>query len=287
MDAALTPIARLVRRHDRDRFLTALFASGECRDDLFALYAFNHEVAKTREVVSEAALGRVRLQWWRECVAGIYAGEVLRRHEVMEPLAIAVRRHVLPRESFDRLIDARESDLENGPPDSLAALERYLDATSGSLVSLALAALGSTGEEAAAAAHAVGIAYGLTGLLRAIPIHARAKRLYLPHDLSAAAGLSPERDLFELRSSPELRRVVAQLADFATAHLAVAETTAAHLRQSAIPALLPAVLARADLARLKRARYDPFARLVRRHDPWRGWRLTWAAWRRRHRRNSI
>jgi NADH dehydrogenase [ubiquinone] 1 alpha subcomplex assembly factor 6 len=274
--------ARLVRRHDRDRFLITLFAPAECRDDLFALYAFNHEVAKTREVVSEAALGRIRLQWWHESIASIYAGEALRRHEVVEPLAAAVRRHALPRESFERLIDARESDLENGPPDSLAALERYLDATSASLVLLALTVLGSAGEEAAAAAHAVGIAYGLAGLLRAIPFHARAKRLYLPRDLSAAAGLRPERDLFELRSSPELRRVVAQLAEFATAHLAVAETAAAHLPPHAFPALLPAVLARADLARIKRARYDPFARLVRLPDPWRGWRLTWAAWRRRH-----
>jgi NADH dehydrogenase [ubiquinone] 1 alpha subcomplex assembly factor 6 len=279
-------VARLVRRHDRDRFLTVLFAPGECRDSLFALYAFNHEVAKTREVVSEAALGRIRLQWWRESIAGIYAGESPRRHEVVEPLAAAVRRHALPRESFERLIDARESDLENGPPDSLAALERYLDATSGSLVLLALRVLGSAGEEAAAAAHAVGIAYGLAGLIRAVPFHARAKRLYLPRDLSAAVDLRPERDLFELRSSPALRRVVAQLADFATAHLAAAERAAAALPLTALPALLPAALARGDLARLKRAGYDPFARTVRIPDPWRGWRLTWAAWRRRVGRTS-
>jgi NADH dehydrogenase [ubiquinone] 1 alpha subcomplex assembly factor 6 len=286
MSESLSPIARMVRRHDRDRFLTALFAPAEFRDDLLALYAFNHEVAKTREVVSEAALGRIRLQWWRESIAGIYAGDAPRRHEVVEPLAVVVRRHALPRESFERLIDARETDLEDGPPDSLAALERYVDATSGSLVVLALAVLGATGEKAAAAAHAVGIAYGLAGLLRAVPFQARAKRLYLPRDLSVAAGLRPERDLFALRSSPELRRVVAQLAEFATAHLAAAESAAAALPPTALPALLPATLARADLARLRRARYDPFARLVQRPDPWRSWRLAWAAWRRRHRRSS-
>lgn len=286
MVESLTPVARLVRRHDRDRFLTVLFAPGEHRQSLFALYAFNHEVAKTREVVSEAALGRIRLQWWRESIAGIYAGETPRRHEVVEPLAAAVRRHSLPRASFEHLIDARESDLEDDPPESLAALERYVDATSGSLVLLALRVLGSGGEEAAAAAHAVGIAYGLAGLIRAVPFHARSKRLYLPRDLSAAAGLSPERDLFELRSSPALRRVVAQLADFASAHLAAAERAAAALPPTALPALLPAALARGDLARLKRAGYDPFARVVRIPDPWRGWRLTWAAWRRRLGRTS-
>jgi len=282
MVESLTPIARLVRRYDRDRFLTALFAPAEYRDDLFALYAFNHEVAKTREVVSEPTLGRVRLQWWRESIAGIYAADAPRRHEVVEPLATAIRHHDLPRERFERLIDAREIDLDNDPPGSLAALERYVDATSGNLVSLALTVLGCTGKEAAAAAHAVGIAYGLSGLLRAIPSHARAKRLYLPGDLTTAANLRPDRDLFELRSSPELRRVVREVAAFAASHLGLVEAAAEELPHRAFPALLPAVLARADLARLKRARYDPFARLVRLPDPWRGWRLTWAAWRRRH-----
>jgi len=279
---ALSPTGHLVRRHDRDRFLTALFAPAERRDDLLALYAFNYEVAKTREVVGEAALGRVRLQWWRESIAGIYAGEAPRRHEVVEPLATAIRHHDLPRERFDRLIDAREIDLDNGPPESLAALERYVDATSASLVFLALTILGGGGKGASAAAHAVGVAYGLAGLLRAIPFHARAKRLYLPGDLSTAANLRPDHDLFELRSSPELRRVVGEVAAFAASHLALVEAAAEDLPHRAFPALLPSVLARADLARLKRARYDPFARLVRLPDPWRGWRLTWAAWRRRH-----
>jgi len=281
-DESLSPPARLVRRHDRDRFLTALFAPAERRDDLLAIYAFNYEVAKTREVVSEAALGRVRLQWWRDSIAGIYAGNAARRHEVVEPLAAAIRAHALPRESFDRLIDARESDLENGPPESLAALERYVDATAGSLVFLALAILGERGKAASAAAHLVGVAYGLAGLLRAIPFHARAKRVYLPADLSTAANLRPERDLFELRSSPELRRVVGQVAEFAATHLALVEAATEELPRHVFPALLPAALARADLALLGRARYDPFARRVGLPDPWRGWRLTWAAWRRRY-----
>jgi NADH dehydrogenase [ubiquinone] 1 alpha subcomplex assembly factor 6 len=63
---ALSELGRMVRRHDRDRFLTTLFAPAAERQALLALYAFNHEVAKTREVVSEPMLGRIRLQWWRD-----------------------------------------------------------------------------------------------------------------------------------------------------------------------------------------------------------------------------
>ncbi|MGD0108468.1 MAG: squalene/phytoene synthase family protein [Rhodopila sp.] len=63
-------IAALVRRHDPDRFLTALFAPPERRHALLTLYAFNHELARAREVASEPALALIRLQWWREVVEG-------------------------------------------------------------------------------------------------------------------------------------------------------------------------------------------------------------------------
>ena len=84
----LSYCARHVRAQDRDRYLTALFAPGERREDLFALYAFNLEVAKTAEVVSETMIGRVRLQWWRDCLEETYAGRP-RHHAVAGPLAKA------------------------------------------------------------------------------------------------------------------------------------------------------------------------------------------------------
>jgi phytoene synthase len=274
-------VARLVRRHDRDRFLTTLFAPPERRGDLLALYAFNHEVAKTREVVSEAALGEIRLEWWREGIAAIYAGEAPRRHPVLAPLAAAIRGRGLSQAHFERLIAARRQDLGDAPPSSLAALEAYAEASSASLVWLALEALGERGEAALAAGRAVGIAYALVGLLRAVPFHARAKRLYLPQDLVAAAGLRVDRDLFELRSSAALHEVVKRVAAKAAGQLAAARALRAPLPRAALPALLPGTLAAADLRRLARAGYDPFRSIMARADAWRGWRLTMAALRRR------
>ena len=104
-DRSLSAVARLVREHDRDRFLTALFAPPERREDLFALYAFNLEVAKTAEVVSEAMIGRIRLQWWREAIDEIYGGKT-RAHAVVGPLAATIERHNLPRGPFERLLPA-------------------------------------------------------------------------------------------------------------------------------------------------------------------------------------
>lgn len=280
--SARSELAALVRRHDRDRFLTALFAPEARRPALLALYAFNYEVAKTRELVSEAMLGRIRLQWWRDVLDRIYAGAPAQRHEVIEPLAAAIRAHDLSRDHFERLIEARERDLEEAPPESLAALEAYAEASSAPLVLLALESLGEMGEAARAAGRAVGTAYALTGLLRAVPFHARARRLYLPRDLCAEAGLEIERGLFELRPSPALARVVERVAERARHHLQAARALRASVPRAALPALLPSVLVSADLARLARAGYDPFAPAVAGVDPWRGWRLSLAALRRRY-----
>jgi NADH dehydrogenase [ubiquinone] 1 alpha subcomplex assembly factor 6 len=270
-------LGRLVRRHDRDRFLTVLFAPVDRRWDLLALYGFNYEVAKTREVVTEAPLGEIRLQWWRDGIAAIYAGAPPRQHDVMQPLAAAIRGRTLSREHFDRLIDARSLDLDSAPPASLAALEAYVEASSARLAWLALEVLGERSEEARVAGRAVGLAYGLTGLLRAVPFHALAKRLYLPQDLCVEAGLRVERELFELRSTPGLRQVVEQVAAAAERHLAEARKLRPTLPRAALPALLPAVLAGAHLARLRRAGYDPLAPRIAASDPWRSWRLSLAA----------
>ena len=117
-----------VRAHDRDRYLVTQFAPAPRRAALYALYAFNLEVAKTAEVVSEELLGQIRLEWWREAIEECYDGEP-RRHEVVEALAGAIREHGLTRGQFKRLI-------ETGALGRIVALEgrcaagrlqRYLD----------------------------------------------------------------------------------------------------------------------------------------------------------------
>ncbi len=65
---------REVRRLDHDRYLAALFAPAEARAALLALYAFNLELARVPELVTEPLLGEVRLSWWREARAEARAG---------------------------------------------------------------------------------------------------------------------------------------------------------------------------------------------------------------------
>ncbi|MFQ5785966.1 MAG: phytoene/squalene synthase family protein [Alphaproteobacteria bacterium] len=244
------------RLRDPDRYLCALFAPPARREALFALYAFNAEIARARESAREPALGLVRLQWWREAIAGIYAGAPL-RHDVVRALAKAVAEHGLARDGFDRLIDARERDFDPEPPATFADLENYAEGSSATFVRLALAALGADDEGAMRAGRHVGIAWALVGLLRAVSFHARTRRIYLPADMLAAEGVDVE-DVFAGRGGRGLARVAATLAGVAADHLRAARALRAETSRAALPALLPARFAANDLRRLARVRHDVF-----------------------------
>lgn len=268
----LSPCAAELRRHDPDRFLTALFAPSDRREALFALYAFNLEVARSREMVREPMLGRMRLQWWRETIEELHAGTP-RRHYVVDALAASFARHAASRAEFDRLIDARELDMEGEAPATVLALVDYVEGTSASLMRLALELLAGAALDATLArqgTHA-GIAWGLVGLLRAIPFHARARRLYLPADLVAETGLGVD-DLFELRRSPALSETVRRIADIARLELAAARALPRPPR-ALLPALLPGTLADLYLKRLAAAGHDPFDARVQAKPPLRVARL--------------
>jgi NADH dehydrogenase [ubiquinone] 1 alpha subcomplex assembly factor 6 len=271
-----SPLATLVRRHDRDRYQTALFAPSDRREALFALYAFNYEIARVREAVTQPMLGQIRLQWWREIVGAAYEGVAPRPHEVAEPLATVIRDVMPTRAHFDRMIDTRERDLGDSPPATLADLEDYAEGTAATLLYLVLEVLGVTDPAARASAREVGIGYALAGLLRALPFHARFGRSYIPAEITARVGLDPA-DYSTLRDSAGLRAVCAEVAEAAAAHLQAARRYHREIPRSARAALLGAIVADRYLARLKRAEFNPFAPELSLPDPLQSWRLAAAA----------
>lgn len=274
-------MAAFVRRHDHDRFQTALFAPSGSRNSLFALFAFNYEIARVHETVSEPILGQIRLQWWRESIAAAFEGGPVRRHIVVEPLTAAIRALALTRAHFDRLVDARERDLDRQTFPSLTALEDYAEATSARLVYLALESLGVRDPAAKRAGFHIGIAYAFAGLLRAMPFQARAGRSIIPADIAAQAELD-DADYRALRGTPAVRSATAEIAAAASRHLASARAQRHSIPHSALPALLPASLAQRSLARLKSAGYDPFDPALAAPDTMQSWRLAIASLRNRY-----
>ena len=247
--ASWTYCADLVRTADHDRWLCSLFAPEAARRDLWALLAFNLEIARTREVVREPMLGQIRLQWWREAVAEAYAGQV-RAHQVMAPLADAIARHRPSQARFEALLDGRLRDLDDTPFETLAALEDYARATSATLSLLMLDMLDVDDDGARAAAAAVGTAWALVGLVRATPHLAARRRLMLPRDLMG--GINPE-SLFAGEPDGRLVDVLHAVIERAASLLSEGRRSWRKVPAQALPALIPARLLDRQIARIRHA----------------------------------
>src|SRR5580658_7857725 len=237
------PLVDFVRRHDPDRFLTALFAPPDRRPALLALYAFNHELARAREAAHEPALALIRLQWWREVVDG-----APRAHEVATPLAAALSDGGLARADLLALIGARE--VETDP--AIATLDDWLAYLRGTAGGVAVAAARLLGATAPEALRDLGAAYGAAGVLRAVPALARQGRCLLPADVLAAHGLSPEAMPESVLRTPAAPAVQAVLATLAVTGRSLLNDAPRRLPRPVIAAALPAVLARRDLSRFLR-----------------------------------
>jgi phytoene synthase len=263
----------LVRAGDKDRFLATLFAPQKYRRALCALYAFNLEVARTREQAREPLPGEIRLQWWRDVLGGVGRGEV-DAHPVAAALRDMVVRYRLPPRMLAELIDARAFDLYDEPMASLGELERYALRTSSALIELAARVLNDGDDPGIGdlAGHA-GTAYAVAGLLRALPIHAARGQLYLPADVMQRYG-AQSADVFAGHATTELRATLAELRLRARQHLTAARNLLDATPAAVAPALLPVALVRPVLDRMERRGYSPF-----KPTDIPQWRRQWVLWR--------
>jgi phytoene synthase len=204
--------------------------------------------------------GLIRLQWWREALAAIAADR-----PPAQPVAQAMHRALgefpITRARLEAAIDARERELEDPPPPTLAALEQRLEATSGGITLAALEILGSTGPAALEVGRRIGLTVGLADLLRTLDLDLRQGRLLLPAAELARHGIAHE-PLPE--AGPGLAPVVATIVERGLAHLATARANRRAVPAAALAALLPGTLAGAYLRQLRRSGHHPSAALARR-----------------------
>jgi phytoene synthase len=210
------------RRNDWERFICALFAPADVREALFSLIAFNSELARTRDVVSQPLLGQIRLQWWRDAIAAIYGdappNAATATHPILVPLGKTIAAYRLERALLDAMIDARSDELDEGGLGTIHTggidVLDYLLSSAGNLARLQIAVLAHDSvpntDTFVAAEHA-NVAWGLIELVR-------MKRL------------SPE-DAAEARS-----------------HVEAARKLATNVDKRYLPVLLPATLAASHLA---------------------------------------
>jgi phytoene synthase len=225
----MSEVTDIVRRLDRDRYLSSLFAPDGKRGDLLALYAFNAEVARVRDAVSDPNIGLIRLQWWRDTLESGAGGG----HPVAEALLAAVRSHGLPAEALTDLVTAREFDLFQDPMPGLTELEAWLGETHSRLIMLAAMILDR------AAAPQVSEAAGLAGVAQGLALvigDPRHRDPFLPEGLDVDGAITHAQK---------------RLAEF--------EALRPQLPASVLPAFLPVSLTGTYLKSLRKAPDQPLA----------------------------
>lgn len=264
---------QLVRAADKDRYFAVLFAPAKYRRALFALYAFNVEVARVRELAREPLPGEMRLQYWVDLLENRSRGES-EANPVASALVDTIVRYGIRPHALADLLEARRFDLYDDSFVSLAELETYAEKTSSVLIDLAARILnnGSDAGIGAIARHA-GIAYAFAGLLQAFPLHAARGQRYIPDELLERHAAKPE-DIFSGKATPELRAAIAELAVQGERHVSVVRDSLTNVPALVLPALLQISLVRPTFRRLRRRGHDPF-----REFSLAPWQKQWIIWR--------
>ena len=322
---------KLVKKHDFENYLCGLIWPQQLQPGYFAIRAFNVEIATIKDQIKEnnnVMAGRMRFQWWRDALEHIGGAsqiedgtsvDAAQEHPVLNQLK---RLRILGTDGpvhsrwLSRSLEARCNDLQVNQYDSLEEVEQYAEQSSSSLL-YALADTLRAGDVAETTdfdehrhfyrseqmefclSH-VGVASGLTLLLRGLPVHLAAGSCVLPRETMNAHGLSMDA-LFELAALPQdqlltagqeqqrscLMAAVHDLASQANAHqeralqlqdLVLADPTAAvsatgpgvtpadaglRLQRTLYLSALPALRSGLYLAALQDAQFDALAPALR------------------------
>lgn len=269
-----------LRDTDRDRYLACLLAPVESQPSLAALYAFNAELARIRELVHEPIPGEIRMQWWRELLENEEAtGE---GHPLARDLLECIRKHRLPVSVFQNMIDARIFDLYDDPMEDRAAFEGYAGETASALIQLSSLVLDpkNAATSAEAAGHA-GVAQTVAGLLLLLPQHCRRGQVYLPAELLMATGLDRET-LLAGQDLEAIGRAIRAFTGYGRDHLAKARARISTISADNFAAFIPLALVEPVFDRADAVGADLLRKPIRPAQ----WRRQWWMWR-AHRRKRF
>lgn len=261
--------AEALRILDRDRYLTTLFAPATSRPYLTALYAFNAEVARVRDTVSDPMLGEIRLQWWRDAVTDDIGGG----NPVATALLETVRQFSLPRDALVRMLEARVFDLYDDAMPSLNDLEGYAGDTASSLYQMAAIVLagGMTPDTAEAAGHA-GVAETIVANLRQLPRHLNRLSSLVPRTMLEARGLEVS-DLLQDERRGAFSEVLAEMRGLARQHITIAQQAIQKTELGLKVAFLPLSIIAAYLDRMEKQSGSPLKTIEIA-----AWRRQWILW---------
>lgn len=221
------------------------------RQAINALYAFCREVDDVVDECREPAIARTKLDWWRGEIAAL-DDDGKPEHPVTQALARARAQFSLPVEQFGEIIDGMQMDLDLPRYADFTQLQLYCHRAAGVVGLLSAEIFGYSDRQTLKYAHALGLAFQLTNIIRDVGEDARRGRIYLPQDELARFGVA-ERDLLDARDSPAFQALMQFQYERAIAHYDNAlATLPAAAKRAQRPGLVMAAIYRTLLDEIRR-----------------------------------
>ena len=152
----------------------------ERRRAITALYAYCREVDDVVDEVSDPAIARLKLAWWRNEVDAVFDGTP--QHPVAQALREVVAQFPLPRDDLLTVIDGMEMDLTQARYLDFPALLLYCQRVAGVVGRMSAVIFGYRNPATLDYARDLGIAFQLTNIVRDVGEDARRGRIYLPQE---------------------------------------------------------------------------------------------------------
>lgn len=212
-----------------------------------AIRAFNIEISRIPDIVSNTTIGQMRHQFWKDTI-----DKTFNQNPPEEPVAVLLAAYMqdtgirLNKTWFQKVISAREQALLRPGFVNLSALETYAESTYSMLLYLTLSALPLNSLSADHVASHIGKAAGIAAVLRGVPLLAfppppnthstnpagmglpmtrdRQRVINLPLDIMSQCGVR-EEDVFRNGAGAEgLRDAIFAVATRASDHLITARS---------------------------------------------------------------
>jgi len=180
-------------------YYSFLFLPPAQRRAITALYAFCREVDDIVDMTGEPDIARIKLNWWREEIARLFAGQA--QHPVTRALTPVIKEFDLPEEQFLEIVDGMEMDLDQHRYANFKELTLYCYRVASVVGLLAAEIFGYRDRHTLKYAHDLGIAFQLTNIVRDVYEDAQRNRIYLPLDELQRFGVK-ETDILNKKETP-------------------------------------------------------------------------------------
>ncbi|MEW6413990.1 MAG: presqualene diphosphate synthase HpnD [Pseudomonadota bacterium] len=238
-------------------YYSFVFLPPETRRAITAFYALCRELDDVVDECREPMVAEAKLDWWRAEIARFAAG--MPEHPATRALADTPQGRAIPAALLQEVVDGMAMDLGQRRYPDFKSLHLYCYRVAGVVGEIAASIFGGErGEhdrEVRRYAHALGLAFQLTNIIRDVGEDARRGRIYLPQDELARFGVA-EADLLAGRDTPAFQALMdfqyARAIEHYDRALAVLPAAAKRAQR---PGLVMAAIYRTLLEEIRRDRF--------------------------------